>query len=290
MLENIIYRIRLLFHKEKESYFCLKTILGFYPKKLGYYEEALIHKSFTRKSKKHRNNERLEFLGDAVLDTVVAEYLFLRYPKKREGYLTNTRSKIVQRETLNRIGKEIGLGNLIKYANTSTTHNNYMLGNAFEAFIGAIYLDRGYERCKWFIVNKMIEEHIDIKKIAQKETNFKSKLIEWCQKNKYEQEFVLIEEQHDSNNNPIFQTQVKIEAIPGEMGTGFSKRESQQNAAHETLRKLKKENSFIQAIKLAKGNRINQENRVISEETVENVEKEETTKEETTVETSSTVE
>jgi ribonuclease-3 len=262
VLENIIYRIRLLFHKEKESYFCLRKILGFYPKQLGYYEEALIHKSFTRKAKKHRNNERLEFLGDAVLDTVIAEYLFLRYPKKREGYLTNTRSKIVQRETLNKIGKEIGLGELIKFSNTTTTHNNYMLGNAFEAFVGAIYLDRGYERCKWFIINKMLKEHIDVEKLAKKEINFKSKLIEWCQKNKYEQQFALVEEHHDSNNNPIFQTQVMIENIPGEQGTGFSKRESQQKAAKETLKKIKKDALFVQAIKTAKETREKKEDTI----------------------------
>ena len=145
------------------------------------------------------------------------------------GFLTNTRSKIVQRETLNKLAVEIGLDKLIKYSTRSSSHNSYMYGNAFEAFIGAIYLDRGYECCKQFMERRIIEPYIDLDKLSRKEVNFKSKLIEWSQKNKMEVSFELIEQSLDKENNPVFQTEVRIEGILGGSGTGYSKKESQQN-------------------------------------------------------------
>ena len=120
-------------------------MLGFYPKNISIYEQALLHKSSSVKSEQGRllNNERLEFLGDAILDAVVADIVYKKFEGKREGFLTNTRSKIVQRETLNRLATEIGLDKLIKYSARQSSHNSYMCGNAFEALVGAIYLDRG---------------------------------------------------------------------------------------------------------------------------------------------------
>ena len=137
MFSNIIDKIRLLFRKDRESYLCFYKILGFYPKNIELYKQALLHKSSSIKSQEGRllNNERLEFLGDAILDAVVGDIVYRHFGGKREGFLTNTRSKIVQRETLNRIAVEIGLDKLIKFTTRQSAHNSYMCGNAFEALI-----------------------------------------------------------------------------------------------------------------------------------------------------------
>lgn len=136
MLRNQIDKIRLLFRKDKESYFCFYKILGFYPRNIQLYQQALLHKSTSIRSEKGRplNNERLEFLGDAILDAIVGDIVYKHFEGRREGFLTNTRSKIVQRETLNKLAVEIGLDKLVKYSTRSSSHNSYMYGNAFEAF------------------------------------------------------------------------------------------------------------------------------------------------------------
>ena len=241
MLRNQINKIRLLFRKDRESYLCFYRILGFYPRDIRIYEQALLHKSSAVRSEMGRllNNERLEFLGDAILDAIVGDIVYKRFEGKREGFLTNTRSKIVQRETLNKLAVEIGLDKLIKYSTRSSSHNSYMYGNAFEAFIGAIYLDQGYERCKQFMEQRIINRYIDLDKISRKEVNFKSKLIEWSQKNKMEVSFELIEQFLDHDSNPVFQTEVRIEGLPAGTGTGYSKKESQQNAAQMAIKKVK---------------------------------------------------
>lgn len=241
VLRNQIDKIRLLFCKDRESYLCFYRILGFYPRDIRLYEQALLHKSTSIRSDKGRplNNERLEFLGDAILDAIVGDIVYKRFEGKREGFLTNTRSKIVQRETLNKLAVEIGLDKLIKYSARSSSHNSYMYGNAFEAFIGAIYLDQGYERCKQFMEQRIINRYIDLDKISRKEVNFKSKLIEWSQKNKMEVSFELIEQFLDQDNNPVFQTEVRIEGFPAGTGTGYSKKESQQNAAQMAIKKVR---------------------------------------------------
>ncbi|MFV0587244.1 ribonuclease III [Bacteroides reticulotermitis] len=253
MLRNQIDKIRLFFRKDKESYLCFYRILGFYPRNIDIYEQALLHKSTSIRSEKGRplNNERLEFLGDAVLDAIVGDIVYKHFEGKREGFLTNTRSKIVQRETLNKLAVEIGLDKLIKYSTRSSSHNSYMYGNAFEAFIGAIYLDQGYERCKQFMEQKIINRYIDLEKLSRKEVNFKSKLIEWSQKNKLEVSFELIEQFFDQESNPVFQTEIRIERLPAGTGTGYSKKESQQNAAQMAIKKIK-DNTFMATVHKAK--------------------------------------
>ena len=249
MLRNQINKIRLLFRKDRESYLCFYRILGFYPRDIRIYEQALLHKSSAVRSEMGRllNNERLEFLGDAILDAIVGDIVYKRFEGKREGFLTNTRSKIVQRETLNKLAVEIGLDKLIKYSTRSSSHNSYMYGNAFEAFIGAIYLDQGYERCKQFMEQRIINRYIDLDKISRKEVNFKSKLIEWSQKNKMEVSFELIEQFLDHDSNPVFQTEVRIEGLPAGTGTGYSKKESQQNAAQMAIKKVK-DQAFVDTV------------------------------------------
>lgn len=208
-----------------------------------------MHKSSSVKAKgRLLNNERLEFLGDAILDAVVADIVYKRFEGKREGFLTNTRSKIVQRETLNRIAVQIGLDKLIKYTTRQSSHNSYMCGNAFEALVGAIYLDRGYETCKFFMEERIIKPYLNLDKLSRKEVNFKSKLIEWGQKNRFLIEFNLLEQSVDEDQNPVFETQVVVEQTPAGQGKGYSKKESQQEAAHETLNKIKNDPQFIDAI------------------------------------------
>ncbi len=255
-----INKIRLFFRKDRESYFRLYKILGFYPRKLKYYQEALLHKSCIVRSEKGRplNNERLEFLGDAILDAIVADIVYKHFEGKREGFLTNTRSKIVQRETLNKLAVEIGLDKLIRYSSRSNSHNSYMCGNAFEAFIGAIYLDRGYNYCMRFMEERILRRYLNLDKMAYKEVNFKSKLIEWSQKNRIKLEFRLIDQSKDVSS-PIFQSEVLIEDIESGEGTGYSKKESQQLAAKKALKRIKRDPEYLEAIYTAKQLRIEAE-------------------------------
>ena len=247
---NLIDRIRLLFRKDKESYLCFYRMLGFYPRDIRIYEQALLHKSSSVKSDKGRllNNERLEFLGDAILDAVVGDIVYQKFEGKREGFLTNTRSKIVSRESLNHVAEQIGLVKLIKFNTRQSAHNSYMGGNAFEALVGAIYLDRGYEYCKYFMEHRIIGQYLNLEKLSRKEVNFKSKLIEWTQKNKVVIAFELVSQTLDEFNSPVFETEILIEGIPACKGKGYSKKESQQIAAHETLNKIKKDSAFLERI------------------------------------------
>ena len=268
LIENIIDRIRLPFRKEKELYSSLREILGFYPHNIELYKRALMHRSAAKGSNggrkgRNTNNERLEFLGDAILDAVVGDIVFRHFKGKREGFLTNTRSKIVQRETLNKLAQEMGIGRLIKSNAHNTAHNSYMGGNAFEALVGAIYLDRGYNACMKFMEKRILNHLINIDKVAYKEVNFKSKLLEWCQKNKVRVEFRMVDESKDESS-PVFKAQAMIENVAGGEGKGYSKKESQQTAARVTLQRLRKEPQFIDAIFAAKTERTKMEEEPVS--------------------------
>ncbi|OYP63562.1 ribonuclease III [Prevotella sp. P2-180] len=262
MLNNILFdRLRLPFRKEKELFSSLYSILGFYPQNIEYYKMALMHKSVAKRNAKGKpvNNERLEFLGDAILDAVVGDIVYRHFEGKREGFLTNTRSKLVQRDTLNKLAQEMGINQLILSAGHNNTHNSYVGGNAFEALVGAIYLDRGYNYCMKFMQKQILQKLINIDKVAYKEVNFKSKLIEWSQKNKVRLDFKLISQGKDNTGSPTFNYKTLIEGLEGASGLGYSKKESQQNAAKETLQRLKREPQFIDAVFEAKGNRTKME-------------------------------
>ncbi len=261
MLNNIIDRIKLPFKKEKELYLSLYPIIGFYPHNIEYYKLALMHKSVSRKNAKGKplNNERLEFLGDAILDAIVGDIVYRHFPGKKEGFLTNTRSKIVQRDTLNRLAKEMGIIQLISSSGHNYSHNSYMGGNAFEALVGAIYLDKGYNACMKFMEKRILSQIINIDKVAYKEVNFKSKLIEWSQKNRVQLNFDIINQNKDENGSPVFEYKVTLEGIDGEKGKGYSKKESQQIASKLTLQRLRREPQFIDAVFAAKGNRTKME-------------------------------
>ena len=260
-LNDIIDRIKLPFRKEKELFSSLYGILGFYPRNIEYYKQALMHKSIKKRNDKGKplNNERLEFLGDAILDAAVGYIVYRHYEGKREGFLTNTRSKLVSRDTLGKLAVEMGLGNLLLSASHSTSHNSYVEGNAFEALVGAIYLDRGYEACLAFFEKQILGKYIDIDKVAFKEVNFKSKLLEWSQKNRVRLEFKMLKQKTDDNGSPIFSFQVMLEGVDGEKGSGYSKKEAQQQASKDTLQRLKREPQFIDAIFAAKTERTKME-------------------------------
>jgi len=253
-LNNIIDRIKLPFRKEKELFSSLYEILGFYPRNIEYYKMALMHKSIRKRNDKGTplNNERLEFLGDAILDAAVGYIVYRHYEGKREGFLTNTRSKLVSRETLGKLATEMRLTNLLLSAGHSTSHNSYVEGNAFEALVGAIYLDRGYEACLWFFEKQVLGKYIDIDKVAFKEVNFKSKLLEWSQKNRVRLEYKLTKQKKDENGSPVFTYMVLIEGVNGECGSGYSKKEAQQKASKDTLQRLKREPQFVDAVFAAK--------------------------------------
>ena len=278
MLSNIIDRIKLPFRKEKELYFALYDILGFYPHNITYYKIALMHKSLghratakelevlegkNRKDKskgkgklgKQVNNERLEFLGDAILDAVVGDIVYQHFPGKPEGFLTNARSKMVQRETLGRLAKEMGISKLILASGRASTHNSYMGGNAFEALVGAVYLDRGYSACQRFWTERVMGKYLNVNKVAYKEVNFKSKLLEWSQKNRINIEFRLEDQTQDKHGSPKFVYTVVLEDVDGCTAEGFSKKESQQKASELTLKQLRGDSKFLDSVFAAKTRR-----------------------------------
>ena len=262
MLNNsIIDRLKLPFRKEKELFSSLRDILRFYPRNIELYKLALLHNGPARRNAKGKpvNNERLEFLGDAVLDAVVGDIVYRHFEGKREGFLTNTRSKLVQRDTLNKLAQEMGINRLILSSGHSNSHNNYMGGNAFEPLVAPIYLDRGYDMCMRFMQKRILSQLINIDKVAYKEVNFKSKLIEWSQKNKVRLDFKLVSQSKENGGSPVFVYKAVIEGLDGGQGKGYSKKESQQMASKETLQRLKREPQFIDAVFAAKTDRTKME-------------------------------
>jgi ribonuclease-3 len=219
----------------------LKNLLGFVPGNLSLYRLAFRHKSVAQSIKKgvKNSNERLEFLGDAVLGSVVAEVLFKLYPYKDEGFLTELRSKIVSRVNLNQLARKLGLDDLIEYDNrmVGSARQGSLMGDAFEALIGAVYLDKGYEFTKSFLINRIIKSHIDIHTLEQTETNFKSKLIEWCQRHGKDVTFELGQNQ-DGESNKLFTIQVQIDGEVMGLGKEFSKKNAEKLAAEKACEAL----------------------------------------------------
>ena len=216
-------------------------MLGFVPGNLSLYRLAFRHKSVAQNVKKgvKNSNERLEFLGDAVLGSVVAEVLFKLYPYEDEGFLTELRSKIVNRVNLNQLARKLGFEQLIQYDNrmVNSTRQGSLLGDAFEALIGAIYLDKGYDFTRNFLVNHIIKSHIDIHTLEQTETNFKSKLIEWCQRHGKDITFELIENQ-DGESNKLFTVQASIDGEIMGQGKEFNKKNAEKLAAEKACEAL----------------------------------------------------
>lgn len=192
--------------------------------------------------KRYVNNERLEFLGDAMLGSIVADELYKRFPAKNEGFLTKTRSRIVNRTLLNVIARKMELGLWVKAQSKIDIANTSILGDALEALIGAIYVDRGYKYCEKFVLKVIINQYIDLITVAKKDTNYKSILIEWGQKHKESVHFITEEKTGLNQLTPPFTAQAAINNEVIGQGEGFSKKEAQQNAAHIALKELKNKN------------------------------------------------
>ena len=225
--------------KHRELYLSYYQVLGFFPKKIEYYNMALTHRSACVRgnSGEYINNERLEFLGDAVLGAITADIVYRRHLKRDEGFLTTLRSNIVKRETLNRIALDMGLDKVMRIAGGRNIYKDNIYGNAFEALVGAIYLDKGYEKCRIFI-QKVISAHMDLDKVLKKEINYKSKLQEACQRNKVE--IVYNSSELNRNGNQYtFRTELLLNDVLTATAIGSSKKDSQQNAAQMALQRIK---------------------------------------------------
>lgn len=243
-LSNLIDSMKLPFQDERELRRSFYSILGVYPHDLSLYKLATLHASALErgaKGGKPLNNERLEFLGDAILDAVVGDIVYTHFQGKREGFLTNARSKMVQRETLGKVAQETGLMRLIRRDRRAVSaHNSYMGGNAFEALVGALYLDQGYEACKTFFQEQILGRYINMDKLAYQEMNYKSKLLEWGQKFHMEITFD-VQEHKEGNTTPVFLSDVFVGGEKKGSGKGYSKKESQQNACREAVARLRTE-------------------------------------------------
>ena len=233
--------IKLLFlgKPEKEFFYFVKNQLGFLPGDIHYYRKALTHKSVVLKQQdgKILSNERLEFLGDSILDSIISEYLFTRYKDNDEGFLTQMRSKVVNRKSLNDIAVSLKLHKYIKTNNISIESNN-VLGNAFEALVGAIYLDKGYAFTRDFIVQKVITKYYDFQFLETVDTNFKSRLLEYAQKVKKTLSFETREEPSTEKGKQLFISVVMIDNVAVCNAIGSSKKEAEQNSSKLALKLL----------------------------------------------------
>ncbi|WP_319270327.1 ribonuclease III [uncultured Draconibacterium sp.] len=240
MVRKIVQRVKLFSSDRKEFYLFLKDLLGFYPQNLRLYDLAFIHKSASIVDSQGNfvNNERLEYLGDAILGAIIADFLYNRFPQEDEGFLTKTRSKLVNRAILTQLTHEMGLHIFIDSNTTKNIDKSHIYGDALEALIGAIYLDKDYKAAKFFVTKKILPQFVDLNEIEQEDSNFKSQLIEWSQKNKREIEFETTEETDEKVKQPKFKAVVKIDNKKAGEGVGTSKKEAHQKAAHETLKKL----------------------------------------------------
>lgn len=216
----------------------VKEVLGFYPKNIELYKLAMTHRSasFILPRGRKVDNERLEYLGDAILDAIVADYLFEYYPRKHEGFLTKMRAKIVSRNSLNQIAFSMGLDKFVKVSNGVTLLQKNIYGNALEALIGAIFLDRGYQFTSNVVIKNMLKKFIDLEDLQQTETDYKSKVLELAQKGKYEAHFQTQEaEEHDNNCQQLFVSTLFWEQKEVATGKGHSKKEAEQQAAMQAL-------------------------------------------------------
>ena len=234
MIDFILRPIRRNFGKDKRFYAAVDDMFGFIPNNIELYKLALIHKSasIVLADGQHINNERLEFLGDAVLESVSSDYLFIEFPDKSEGFLTKLRSKMVSRQMLNDVAKRIGLSDYVITHSSNNVSQKHIYGDAFEAMMGAIYLDQGYDFVNRLLINKIFVDYIKVDQLTQAETDFKSRLIEWCQKNHHTIYFDTENDKTYSSTHPFFYSKVLIDGIEMGYGAGESKKEAEQRAAY----------------------------------------------------------
>lgn len=218
----------------------LEHLLGFTPGYLPYYELALMHRSQLENIDK--NNERLEFLGDAILGSIIAEYLFKKYPSQSEGFLTELRSRIVRRETLNNVAMRMGLNKMVQYnKNDKGLNRSHIFGNALEALIGAIYLDKGFSKTRTFILKEFIRSYIDVDTLEVTDKNYKNKLLNWGQRNGKSISFETLEEKSEGSRK-LFSVGVVVNGEVMAAGTGYNKKDAGQVAARKALEVIEEHN------------------------------------------------
>ena len=212
-------------------------MIGFTPANLAIFKLAFSHKStVSEKAYAIQNNERLEYLGDAVLGTIVAEYLFKKYPNSNEGFLTKMRSKIVKRKSLNKIGDKMGLDMLLQeYNNTRLSRS--MLGNAVEALVGAVYLERGYLGTKQFVVNRVLRNYVNVHELESYDDNYKSQLLEWCQKNGQTVSYKLLA-RYKFEKRDRFKVAVMVDGVKLATADDFNKKSAEQTASEKAMQAL----------------------------------------------------
>jgi ribonuclease-3 len=240
VIRSLIQLVLNIFSSGRNFYFKMISILGFLPGKKRLYEIAFIHKSAstTYKNGQVINNERLEYLGDAILDAVIADYLYTRFPDRDEGFLTQLRAKLVKRKMLNKLAERLGLAPLLVSRTNVDQPKINLLGNAFEALIGAIYLDKGYFRTKRYVIRKVLNKYVDLENLSIKESDFKSRIIEWAQKNKQEISFVCREEPTEGSTAIHYNAKLILEEKEMGTGSGHSKKEAEQKAAEQALNNI----------------------------------------------------
>jgi ribonuclease-3 len=236
-LRRFINRIFKKSSPDQQLLLQLEHLLGFTPKHISYYRLALMHRS--RPEEVSDSNERLEFLGDAILGAIIAEYLFKKYPSQNEGYLTELRSRIVRRETMNNVALRMGLNKLVQYnQNDRGLSRSHIFGNALEALIGAVYLDQGFIKTRKFILNQMVREYIDLDTMESTDTNYKNKLLSWAQRNNKELSFDTIDEKTEGTRK-LFTVGIMLDGELAASGTGYNKKEAGQVAAQKALEGLR---------------------------------------------------
>lgn len=222
--------------EDKRLKTALKNILGFGPKHLPFYITAFTHRSSNEDL--DANNERLEFLGDAYIGSIVGEYLFKKYPNKDEGFLTEMRSKIVSRNSLNEIALRMGLQKIIRYnQNDKMLRRSNIFGNCLEALVGAIYLDKGFDKTRKFILKNMLHNYIDIDDLEATDFNFKNKLYNWAQVNSHVLDFVTLGESNEAGRR-VFTVGIEIDGELFIKATGYNKKAAGQTAAQKALEQL----------------------------------------------------
>ncbi len=228
------------FSKDRAFARRLRSLLGFTPTKLSLFKLAFYHKSTNgatpEKSSLYQNNERLEYLGDAVLGTIVAEYLFKKYPSSDEGFLTKMRSKIVKRQSLNKIADNMGLDMLLSEYN-STKLSRSMLGNALEALVGAVYLEAGYDKTKRYIIKKILRKYLDIHELETYDDNYKSQLLEWSQKNGKTVTYKVVAK-YKFEKRDRFKVAVLIDDEKLATADDFNKKSAEQMASEKALQAI----------------------------------------------------
>jgi ribonuclease III len=222
------------FSKDKDFARRLPALLGFTPSNINLFKLAFFHKSASGET--FQNNERLEYLGDAVLGTIVAEYLFQKYPSSDEGFLTKMRSKIVKRQSLDEIADNMGLDIFLQEYNV-TRLSRSMLGNALEALVGAVYVDCGYKRTRDYVIKKILRQHLNIQELETYDDNYKSQLLEWCQKNGKKVDYKVIAK-YKADKRDRFKVAVLVDGEKLATADDFNKKAAEQMASERALQQL----------------------------------------------------